>query len=1063
VVYTRQGNPGWASQERDGFSPVRSNDQFFGNAPFDPKPDWVDLNKVAIPQADEQQHLLTNIILRGNADRKPLPRFWFLPNGFKAAVVMTGDDHASGGTAGRFDQYKALSPDNSQTAVNNWQAIRGSSYMFPATPLTNLQVKGYQDDNFDMSIHVHTDCANWTQTTLNNYYLTQLGQWSASFPSLFKPSTHRIHCLVWSNWVSLPKVEFDNGVRLDVNYYYWPGTWVQNRPGMFTGSGMPMRFADLDGSLIDTYQVTTQMTDESDQVFPETIDALLDNATGTPGYYGVFCANMHTDQVASVGSDAIINSALNHNVPVISAKQMLTWLDARNSSTISNIVWNSANLSFTIGASPNAFNLRTMLPVEVKANRLTTITVNGSPVSYTKETIKGIEYAIFPGVSGNYVANYSAAICTVPQATIEAVPADCSGSTINLRLTTASGVSPFKLTINGQTYSNAVAGTTITSFAAEESVWGNSGTPDFPNLNDGSPIEVGAKIRASVDGVITGVRFYKGVSNTGTHTGNLYNSAGTKLATAIFESETASGWQQVKFLIPVSILANQTYVVSYLSASGGYAHTPGYFTSTGVTNRDLTALKSGVDGGNGVYMYGGGFPTNSFNGSNYWVDVLFKPNTYSFQLTNITDANTCVNSGNISTATITQSTLQGPSQTFYRDADGDGYGNAAVTVAGCAQPAGYVSQAGDCNDADAAIKPGAVEICDGKDNNCNGSVDEGCTFYYRDYDNDTYGNALVKITATTPPTGYVSNNTDCNDSSASIRPGATEVCGNGIDDNCNGSIDEGCQAVIEQTIFGNTASPQTPNDYDGKNVEVGVKFRSSLAGTITGIRFYKAPGNTGTHTGNLWTITGTKLATIIFTNETASGWQVMRFATPVPITANTIYVASVFAASGKYPSTTGAFTNAGITNGPLTALQAGVSGPNGVYRYGTGFPTLSYQNSNYFVDVLFKASAGAPATTAQNAETRLQLEATQSRSEPLSFRVHPNATRSYFTAQTRTSDRSMISIKVLDVAGRVVENRSNISPNTVFTFGQNYTAGVYFAEVRQARQKVTLKLIKSTQ
>ena len=70
---------------------------------------------------------------------------------------------------------------------------------------------------------------------------------------------------------------------------------MQDRPGLFTGSGMPMRFADLDGSLIDVYQAATQMTDESGQTYPCTIDTLLDNALGPEGYYGVFTANMHTD------------------------------------------------------------------------------------------------------------------------------------------------------------------------------------------------------------------------------------------------------------------------------------------------------------------------------------------------------------------------------------------------------------------------------------------------------------------------------------------------------------------------------------------------------------------------------------------------------------------------------------------------------------------------------------------------------------------------------------------------------------------------------------------------
>ena len=104
VVYTRQGNPAWAGQHRDGYTrTIRSDDLFFGDASFDPQPDWVDLSEVAIPQADEQQRFLANLITQMDLAKKPLPRFWYFPNGAKAMVIMSGDDHANGGTAGQFD------------------------------------------------------------------------------------------------------------------------------------------------------------------------------------------------------------------------------------------------------------------------------------------------------------------------------------------------------------------------------------------------------------------------------------------------------------------------------------------------------------------------------------------------------------------------------------------------------------------------------------------------------------------------------------------------------------------------------------------------------------------------------------------------------------------------------------------------------------------------------------------------------------------------------------------------------------------------------------------------
>ena len=317
VVYTRQGNPAWEGQERDGTGPIRSDDLFFGNAPFDPQPNWIDLSKVAIPQADEQQRLLVNLLGTLTADKKPIPRFWYLPRGVKAAVIMTGDDHANGGTASRFDQFRAASPAG--CSVAQWECIRGTSYVYAVSPLTNAQAVTATNDGFEVGLHVTTDCGDYTPASLEDDYAQQLLSWTNRYPGIPAPVSERTHCIAFSDWASTPKTDLRHGMRLDANYYYWPPEWVLNVPGMFTGSGMPMRFADTDGSMIDVYQSTTQMTDESDQSYPFTVDTLLDRALGSTGYYGAFNANMHTDDVSSPGADAIVASAKARGVPVVSA------------------------------------------------------------------------------------------------------------------------------------------------------------------------------------------------------------------------------------------------------------------------------------------------------------------------------------------------------------------------------------------------------------------------------------------------------------------------------------------------------------------------------------------------------------------------------------------------------------------------------------------------------------------------------------------------------------------------------------------------------------------------
>ncbi len=431
IVYTRQGNPAWSGQERDGISPIRSDDLFFGAAGGDIQPDWIDLNKVAIPQADEQQRLLANLVLHLNRARKPFPRFWYLPRGAKAALVMTGDDHGNGGTVGRFNQYKSLSAPG--CSVADWQCVRSTSYIYNGTPgMDDAASFGFVTDGFEVGLHVTSDCANWTLSSLASFYSTQIALFHAQRPSVPAIQTNRTHCIVWSDYVTQPKVELANGIRFDTNYYFFPPNWVQNRPGLFTGSAMPMRFADFDGSTIDVYQAATQMTDESEQTYPFTSDTLFDRALGPLGYYGVFTANMHTDLPTEQPSDASVGSAIARGVPVVSARQMLEWLDGRNGSSFGSIAFNAGTLTFTISAAAGSNGLTAMLPTEARGEPLVGITRDGAAVAYDVQIIKGVEYAFFTGFAGAYAAAY-----TVPDTT----PPVISGVTVTPELGNAALVS----------------------------------------------------------------------------------------------------------------------------------------------------------------------------------------------------------------------------------------------------------------------------------------------------------------------------------------------------------------------------------------------------------------------------------------------------------------------------------------------------------------------------------------------------------------------------------------------------------------------------------------------
>ncbi|WP_323014541.1 DUF4082 domain-containing protein, partial [Devosia sp.] len=159
--------------------------------------------------------------------------------------------------------------------------------------------------------------------------------------------------------------------------------------------------------------------------------------------------------------------------------------------------------------------------------------------------------------------------------------------------------------------------------------------------------------------------------------------------------------------------------------------------------------------------------------------------------------------------------------------------------------------------------------------------------------------------------------------------------------------------VVTRTLFAADFTPATVTVNDGNAVELGMKFTSSQAGTISGIRFYKGPQNTGPHTGTLWSTTGVNLGTLTFTNETASGWQTATFQTPIAIAADTTYIVS-YHTNGYYSASAGGF-NSAITSGPLTGLSSASGSGNGVFAYGSAsvFPTGSYNATNYAVDVIF--------------------------------------------------------------------------------------------------------------
>ena len=204
-----------------------------------------------------------------------------------------------------------------------------------------------------------------------------------------------------------------------------------------------------------------------------------------------------------------------------------------------------------------------------------------------------------------------------------------------------------------------VAAASQPTSSTNNSFWPNLTNPGTKEvLNDSAAVTLGLKFYSEVSGSVTGVRFYKGVGNTGIHVGNLWSATGAKLAEITFASETASGWQQANFSTPVAITPNTTYTVSYFAPGGHYANDQNYpWSSLSATPLHVATGAPGVYG----YSTSRSFPAASWNASNYWVDVVFAPGSATPPATSYTISG--VVSGSAATVTLsgaaTKSTTTG--------------------------------------------------------------------------------------------------------------------------------------------------------------------------------------------------------------------------------------------------------------------------------------------------------------------------------------------------------------------------------------------------------------------
>lgn len=464
---------------------------------------------------------------------------------------------------------------------------------------------------------------------------------------------------------------------------------------------------------------------------------------------------------------------------------------------------------------------------------------------------------VLASVSGTFAAQIQAGTARLavkdPNGAAVAGAITWNAATRTVAFTPAASFAP------GATYSATVSGATALSgnlmspyswqfttagvTACPCTLFDSTAVPVVPDSGDSGAVELGVSFSAAVDGMVTGVRFYKSTLNTGTHIGNLWTADGTLLASGTFTGESASGWQTLTFPGPVSVTAGTTYVASYFTPDGHYAATSHFF-DTAYANGPLSAGT-----GNGLYRYGSasGFPTASYGGSNYWVDPIFK--------TGVAPDTTppTVLGANPLDGSTSQAVASTPAVTFSEPVD-----------------------------------PSAIILTlKGSD----GSTVAGTTAY----DNSTR-------TATFTPSTTLARGVTYTGSAK-----ATDLSGNESKATFTWSfrtaMPDAAPGVCPCSIWTDASTPATLTDPDSVPIELGTQFTSDVSGRITGVRFYKGPQNIGTHTVSLWSTDGTRLATATATGESTTGWQTVSFASPVNVAAGTAYVVSYLAPQARYSST----------------------------------------------------------------------------------------------------------------------------------------------------------------
>lgn len=412
IVYTRQGNYRDAGKEMDGIPGIRAMDLFTGG--------WVDVSRNGLNQADEEMRLLSHCIEKMSGYTKPLARLWYFPDSLKCLVVLNNDGEDS--KESEFEtQFEAIEAKGAKMTLYIKDVDKVSKAWVDKWISVGAEISGHPDDT--------KEAVSPTWAGMNNALGNKINDLRMSY-DVPKMRTIVNHWFVWCgrladstpDFAAQARLEANHGIELDANYAHYDNNATQHhflgatgaKQGNFNGSGLPMKFADRDGAIINIYQLLNNVYDQQYMenrdpdgfyaCFKELVDKSLDSEV-----YSFVTVKSHNDEwyFSALPVSKMLDYSKGRAVPVWTAQKLADFLEAKDEASFNDLKWSGHRLSFEICSSvKGGSGLGCMLPYVYYNRKVDKIMVDGVETPFFIRSVKGVDYAMINVMPGkNYIVN----------------------------------------------------------------------------------------------------------------------------------------------------------------------------------------------------------------------------------------------------------------------------------------------------------------------------------------------------------------------------------------------------------------------------------------------------------------------------------------------------------------------------------------------------------------------------------------------------------------------------------------------------------------------------------